>query len=96
MREAEPEWTGATVDRWRALVSDDAEAMHYYERSLARQEHSPRPFGYALTHLLFGEHLGRTRQRSAARPHLRIAMDTFERLDAFPWAARARTELRAS
>jgi DNA-binding CsgD family transcriptional regulator len=23
-------------------------------------------------------------------------MDTFERLDAFPWAARARTELRAS
>lgn len=96
MREAEPEWAGATLDRWRALVSDGADATHCYERSLARQQHSPRPFGYALTHLLFGEHLRRSRQRSAARPHLRTAMETFDRLDAVPWAARARTELRAS
>jgi hypothetical protein len=27
MREAEPEWAGANVDRWRALVSDDAEEV---------------------------------------------------------------------
>ena len=36
------------------------------------------------------------RQRSAARPHFRAAMEIFERLDAVPWAIRARNELRAT
>jgi DNA-binding CsgD family transcriptional regulator len=49
-----------------------------------------------LTHLLLGEHLRRVRQRTASRPHLRLALEIFQRLDAMPWAARARTELRAT
>jgi DNA-binding CsgD family transcriptional regulator len=67
-----------------------------YERSLARQAGSPRSFLLALTHLLLGEHLRRVRQRTAARPQLRLALEIFQRLDAVPWAARARSELRAT
>jgi len=86
----------ATLDRWRALLSEGATATAPFERSLARQARSPRPFLFALTEMLLGEHLRRIRQRSAARPHLRHAVEIFERLDAVPWAARARAELRAS
>jgi DNA-binding CsgD family transcriptional regulator len=96
LQEADATWAAPTVDRWRAMVSIDGEATRLYERSLAGQVDSPHSFLTALTHLLLGEHLRRSRQRSAARPHLRTAMETFERLDAVPWAARARTELRAS
>ena len=49
-----------------------------------------------MTQLLLGEHLRRVRQRSAAPPRLRRALETFERLDAVPWADRAGTELRAT
>jgi DNA-binding CsgD family transcriptional regulator len=96
LREADATWAAPTLDRWRAMVSADAEATRLYERSLAGQADSPHSFLAGLTHLLLGEHLRRSRQRSAARPHLRTAMETFERLDAVPWATRARTELRAS
>jgi len=96
MREADADWAEATLDRWRALLSEGPTATALFERSLARQVGSPRPFLFALTEMLFGEHLRRVRQRSAARPHLRHAVEIFERLDAMPWAARARTELRAS
>ena len=78
------------------MVSEGDEATGLFERSLARQAHSGRPFVTALTHLLLGEHLRRLRQRSAARPHFRRAMDAFEHLDAQPWANRARQELRAT
>jgi DNA-binding CsgD family transcriptional regulator len=92
----ESDWAEATLDRWRALLSEGATATALFERSLARQVGSPRPFLFALTKMLLGEHLRRIRQRSAARPHLRHAVEIFERLDAVPWAARARAELRAS
>jgi DNA-binding CsgD family transcriptional regulator len=82
--------------RRRGVVAVDAEAGLWYERSLAHQRQSNRPFSEALTHLLYGEHLRRTRQRSAARPQLRMAIEIFERLDAVPWVARARTQLRAT
>ncbi len=96
VREADAEWAKATLDRWRGVVAVDAEAGLWYERSLAHQRQSNRPFSEALTHLLYGEHLRRTRQRSAARPQLRMAIEIFERLDAVPWVARARTQLRAT
>jgi DNA-binding CsgD family transcriptional regulator len=41
-------------------------------------------------------YLRRKRRRSDARPHLRAALDRFERLAARPWEERARSELRAS
>ncbi|WP_406182395.1 LuxR C-terminal-related transcriptional regulator [Streptomyces canus] len=40
--------------------------------------------------------LRRAQSASEARHQLRNALDTFERLGAAPWAARARAELRAS
>jgi DNA-binding CsgD family transcriptional regulator len=46
--------------------------------------------------LLLGETLRRSRRRAESRPHLRSALETFERLGADPWADRARGELRAS
>jgi DNA-binding CsgD family transcriptional regulator len=96
LQEAYAPWAEATLDRWRALLADGDTATALYERSLSRQNGSPRSFMLALTHLLLGEHLRRVRQRSAARPHLRLALEIFERFDAVPWAARARTELRAT
>jgi DNA-binding NarL/FixJ family response regulator len=45
---------------------------------------------------LFGEHLRRARRRKEARGQLRSALESFERLGASSWAARARIELRAS
>jgi DNA-binding CsgD family transcriptional regulator len=96
LREADPAWAEATLDRWQALLADGAAATALYERSLGRQAGSHRSFLLALTHLLLGEHLRRLRQRTASRPHLRLALEIFQRLDAMPWAARARTELRAT
>ncbi len=50
----------------------------------------------ARTQLLFGQHLRHQRRRSDARPHLRAALETFQRLGASAWAERARHELRAT
>jgi DNA-binding CsgD family transcriptional regulator len=45
---------------------------------------------------VYGERLRRNRQRVRAREQLRAALETFERLDAAPWAERARAELAAT
>jgi DNA-binding NarL/FixJ family response regulator len=50
----------------------------------------------ARTQLLYGQHLRHRRRRADARPHLRAAMETFQRLGACVWADRARHELRAT
>jgi ATP/maltotriose-dependent transcriptional regulator MalT len=41
-------------------------------------------------------HLRRTKATTHARSHLTAALDTFQRLGAHPWAARAGNELRAT
>ena len=53
-------------------------------------------FETARTRLAYGERLRRARSRVLAREQLRAAVETFERLDARPWAERARTELAAT
>jgi hypothetical protein len=50
-------------------------------------------FEAARTRLAYGERLRRARSRVLAREQLRAAADVFERLDARPWADRARDEL---
>jgi DNA-binding CsgD family transcriptional regulator len=50
----------------------------------------------ARIQLLYGERLRRTKVTTQARSHLTAALDTFQRLGAQPWAARAGNELRAT
>jgi DNA-binding CsgD family transcriptional regulator len=53
-------------------------------------------FEAARTRLAYGERLRRSRSRVLAREQLRVAVDTFDDLDARPWADRARAELAAT
>lgn len=85
-------WAGAVSARCRAVLGDD----DGFRAALDRHAGSTRPFEHARTALLYGEHLRRQRRRVDARPHLRAALETFERLGAEPWAARAGSELRAT
>jgi DNA-binding CsgD family transcriptional regulator len=52
------------------------------------------PFDHARLQLVHGERLRRAKAPAQARGHLTSALETFERLGAEPWAARARHELR--
>ncbi|GAA2844584.1 LuxR family transcriptional regulator [Streptosporangium fragile] len=83
-------WAESLVLRCRALL-EDAE-----EHFTAALELGGRPFERARTELLYGEWLRRARRKADARTHLRSALETFERLEAGPWADRARTELGAT
>jgi DNA-binding NarL/FixJ family response regulator len=53
-------------------------------------------FQHARTLLCYGERLRRAQRRRDARVQLRAAIEIFDRLDARPWADRARAELNAS
>jgi DNA-binding CsgD family transcriptional regulator len=61
-----------------------------------QHEQTPDVFEAARTRLAYGERLRRARNRVLAREQLRAAADIFERLDARPWADRARAELAAT
>jgi DNA-binding CsgD family transcriptional regulator len=65
-------------------------------KALRLREQAGVPFQQARTHLVYGERLRRARRRRDARVQLRAAAEIFDRLDARPWAERARAELRAS
>jgi hypothetical protein len=54
------------------------------------------PFEQARTQLVLGERLRRAGERAGARVPLRAALETFDRLGARAWAARAGGELRAA
>ncbi len=89
-------WTVAVARRCRALISGDAEAERHYQAALTTEGIRELPFELARTQLLYGEWLRRARRRVDARVHLRASLETFERLEAHPWAERTRAELRAS
>ncbi|MEU8108165.1 LuxR C-terminal-related transcriptional regulator [Nonomuraea muscovyensis] len=80
----------ALLARCRALVGGGDEL---FEEALSLHG---EPFEGARTALLYGERLRRTQRPGQARPHLRAAMETFQRLGAEPWARRAHGELRAA
>jgi DNA-binding CsgD family transcriptional regulator len=96
---ARPDWpapAAALLARSRALLATDREADHHYTTALALHAEAERPFQQARTRLLWAEHLRRNRHRVDAREQLRAALEAFERLEAQPWADRARAELRAT
>lgn len=86
---AETAETRALLARCRALVDEDQS----FEEAL--ELHSDG-FERARTSLLHGERLRRTHKPGEARPHLRSAMETFQRAGAEPWVRRAQEELRAA
>jgi len=95
--EGAPDWELALVARCRALITRPPEAKErLLSEALILHERDRRPFSQARTQLLLGEHLRRERRRVEARPQLRTATETFERLGAAPWEERARAELRAT
>ncbi|MFE3202362.1 helix-turn-helix transcriptional regulator [Embleya sp. NPDC059237] len=67
-----------------------------FDTALATPRAERRPFTQARIRLAYAERLRRAKSTSEARRQLTDALDTFERLGAAPWAARARTELRAT
>ncbi|MFI6500165.1 ATP-binding protein [Nonomuraea typhae] len=83
-------WLLAVAERCDALLSGEADG---FERALAL---GGEPFDRAQTQLLYGEQLRRTGAPARSRVLLGAAAESFERLGAAPWAARARTELRAT
>jgi DNA-binding CsgD family transcriptional regulator len=92
-----PTWALALAARCRALLCEDAvDAEREFSDALRLHAESARPFDRARTELLYGEHLRRSRRRVDSREHFRTALSLFEQIGAEPWAARARSELRAS
>ena len=89
-------WPRAALARMRAQLAEPPLAGEHYEQALRLFADAELPLEHARTRLLYGEHLRRSRRRADARPHLRAALGTFERLGAQPWAERARGELRAT
>jgi DNA-binding CsgD family transcriptional regulator len=90
-----PAWVTPRLASCRALLAEGDDATEHFEEAL-RLADDARPFDLPRIHLLYGEHLRRERRRTDSRVQLRAALDGFERLQAEPWADRARTELRAS
>src|SRR5262249_33219300 len=73
-----------------------AQVPERFEEALVLHERDPSAFERARTLLCYGERLRRSGQRRLAREQLRLALETFERLEARPWGERARIELRAT
>jgi DNA-binding CsgD family transcriptional regulator len=95
--EGAPDSELALAARCQALITRPSGTKEQLlSEALALHDRDPRPFSRARTQLLLGEHLRRERRRVEARPQLRAATETFERLGAAPWENRARAELRAT
>jgi DNA-binding CsgD family transcriptional regulator len=89
-------WPLARALRCQGLLAADADCSPYFEEALRLHQQTPDAFEAARTRLAYGERLRRARNRVLAREQLRAAADTFERLDARPWADHARAELAAT
>jgi len=89
-------WSLARGLRCEGLLAGDDDLAAAFESALLEHAQTPDAFEEARTRLAYGERLRRARDRVLAREQLRLALETFERLDARPWAERARTELAAT
>jgi DNA-binding CsgD family transcriptional regulator len=87
--------SAARAARCRGLVAADDFDTPFLE-AIALHERGDVVFQHARTHLIYGERLRRAQRRREARVQLRAAAEIFDRLDARPWADRARAELAAS
>jgi DNA-binding CsgD family transcriptional regulator len=79
-----------------ALVADDDQAPAMFEQALSLPAADQWPFDVARVRLAYGERLRRSRATVESRVPLDLALTTFRKLGAVPWAARAELELRAT
>jgi len=79
-----------------ALVADDDQAPMLFEEALSLPTVDQWPFDVARVRLAYGERLRRTRATIESRVPLDMALTTFQKLGAVPWATRAELELRAT
>lgn len=87
-----------------ALVTAGAAAMAHpdylerdlFEAALATPDADRWPFDAARIRLAYGERLRRGHAAAEARTHITAALETFQRLGAMSWTARATNELRAT
>ncbi|HEY0817091.1 MAG TPA: LuxR family transcriptional regulator [Pseudonocardia sp.] len=79
-----------------ALVAEPDAAPRWFEEALGAPDAQRWPFDQARIQLAYGEYLRRQRRMGTSRVLLGAALDTFLRLSAHPWAARARHGLRAT
>ena len=89
-------WSLARALRCQGLLAADTGFAAHFEQAVRLHEQTPDAFEAGRTRLAYGERLRRARNRVLARGQLRAAADVFERLDARPWADRARAELAAT
>ena len=89
-------WSLARAARAAGLTCPDADVDGCFSVALAYHGHTPDAFETARTQLAYGSRLRRLKRRVDARPLLRDALATFERLGAVPWADQAAAELRAT
>jgi DNA-binding CsgD family transcriptional regulator/tetratricopeptide (TPR) repeat protein len=89
-------WSVARALRCQGMLAEDSGFTADFERAIGLHEQTPDAFEAARTRLAYGERLRRSRSRVLAREQLRAAVDTFDDLDARPWADRARAELAAT
>jgi DNA-binding CsgD family transcriptional regulator/tetratricopeptide (TPR) repeat protein len=83
------------ADRCRGIVAETDFDSHF-QQAIALHGNGMLVFQQARSQLCYGERLRRARRRRDARTQLRAAAEAFDRLDARPWADRARAELRAT
>jgi DNA-binding CsgD family transcriptional regulator len=79
-----------------AIAAPAASATGLFEEALAIPGVERWPFDLARVRLIYGERLRRAHATAEAQVQLTAALETFQRLEARPWATRARSELRAT
>lgn len=79
-----------------AMAAPDETARELFTEALALPGIDRWPFDLARVQLAYGERLRRAQASIESRPYLTASRETFERLGAQPWAARAASECRAT
>jgi DNA-binding CsgD family transcriptional regulator len=79
-----------------AIAALGRQGSELFERALAVPGTDRWPFDLARIQLAYGERLRRLKVTASAREQFTAALETFQRLGARPWAARAVNELRAT
>jgi DNA-binding CsgD family transcriptional regulator len=79
-----------------AATAPEGRGIGLFRAAVTTLDADQWPFDLARIQLAYGERLRRAKATAEARTELAAALDTFRRLHARPWVARASSELRAA